>query len=92
MSGYGSGRFGPGDPITREQLAVILWRYAGRPTATEKELPFTGADQASGYGLDALRWAVENGVINGKAGGILEPRGWTTRAQAAQMLKNFLEK
>ena len=91
VGGYGNGMFGPNDNITREQLAVMLWRYAGSPAATDKELHFTDADKASGYALEALRWAVENGVMSGKGGGILDPKGLATRAQTAQMLKNYLE-
>nr|WP_325223875.1 S-layer homology domain-containing protein [uncultured Oscillibacter sp.] len=91
MGGYGNGMFGPNDNITREQLAVMLWRYAGSPAATDKELHFTDADQASGFALEALRWAVENGIMSGKGGGILDPKGLATRAQTAQMLKNYLE-
>ena len=92
VGGYGNGMFGPNDNITREQLAVMLWRYAGSPAATEKELHFTDADKASGYALEALRWAVENGIINGYGNGQLAPQGLATRAQVAQMLKNFLGK
>ena len=92
VSGYSSDTFGPGDHITREQLAVMLWRYAGSPAATDKELHFTDADKAGGYALEALRWAVENGVMGGYGDGQLAPQGLATRAQAAQMLKNFLEK
>lgn len=91
VGGYGNGLFGPDDKITREQLAVMLWRYAGSPAATSKELRFSDAHQASGWALDALRWAVENGIINGKGSGILDPAGPATRAEAAEMLKNFLE-
>lgn len=91
VSGYGGGLFGPDDNITREQLAVMLWRYAGRPAPTDKELQFTDADTASGYALDALCWATENGVLNGLGGKRLDPRGLATRAQVAQMLKNYLE-
>lgn len=91
MSGYGDGRFGPNDNITREQLAVMLWRYAGSPSAAEKKLHFTDADKASGYALEALRWAAENGIINGYGNGQLDPQGSATRAQAAQMLMNFLK-
>ena len=91
VSGYGNGMFGPDDNITREQLAVILWRYAGSPAATEKELHFTDADKASGYALEALRWAVENGVMGGYGNGQLAPQGLATRAQVAQMLMNFLK-
>ena len=90
MSGYGNGMFGPNDNITREQLAVMLWRYAGSPAATNKELHFNDADEASGYALEALRWAVENGVMSGKGGGSLDPKGLATRAEAAQMLKNLI--
>ena len=92
VSGYGNGMFGPNDNITREQLAVMLWRYAGSPAATDKELHFTDADKASGYALEALRWAVENGVMGGYGNGQLAPQGLATRAQVAQMLMNFLEK
>ncbi len=91
VGGYGNGTFGPNDNITREQLAVMLWRYAGSPAATDKELHFTDADQASGFALEALRWAVENGIINGYGDGLLGPQGQATRAQVAQMLKNFIE-
>ena len=92
VGGYGNGNFGPNDNITREQLAVMLWRYAGSPAATDKELHFTDADQASGFALEALRWAVENGIINGYGDGRLGPQGLATRAQVAQMLMNFLNK
>ena len=91
VSGYGNGMFGPNDNITREQLAVMLWRYAGSPAATDKELHFTDADKASGYALEALRWAVENGVMGGYGNGQLAPQGLATRAQVAQMLMNFLK-
>ena len=87
----GGGMFGPDDSITREQLAVMLWRYAGSPAATERELRFTDADKAGGYALEALGWAVENGVLNGYGDGRLDPGGLATRAQAAQMLKNRIE-
>ena len=91
VGGYGNGMFGPNDNITREQLAVMLWRYAGSPAATDKELHFTDVDKASGYALEALRWVVENGILNGYGDGRLGPRGQATRAQVAQMLKNYLE-
>ena len=92
VGGYGNGTFGPNDPITREQLAVMLWRYSGSPAATNKELHFNDTDEISGYALEALRWAVENGILSGYGDGRLGPQGQATRAQAAQMLKNFIEK
>lgn len=90
VGGYGSGLFGPNDNITREQLAVMLWRYAGEPTAISRELHFSDAKEVSGYAVSAINWAVENGVINGKGDNILDPKGFATRAQVAQMLKNYL--
>lgn len=91
VSGYGGGKFGPNDDITREQLAVMLWRYAGRPAATSSSLNFTDADEISSWALDAMRWATGNGIISGKGNGILDPAGKATRAQAAQMLMKFME-
>ena len=92
VGGYGNGTFGPNDPITREQLAVMLWRYSGSPAATNKELHFNDTDEISGFALEALRWAVENGILNGYGDGRLGLQGQATRAQVAQMLKNFIEK
>ena len=84
--GYGDGRFGPDDSITREQLAVMLWRYFGSPAATAQTLQFSDAAQASGWAVDALLWASEKGVLKGKGGNVLDPKGLTTRGEAAQML------
>ena len=69
----------------------MLWRYAGSPTATGG-LEFTDADHVSGYALEAMRWAAENGIITGKTGGILAPQGSATRAEAAAMLMRVLSK
>ncbi len=90
VGGYGNGLFGPDDNITREQLAVMLWRYAGKPVPPNLLLNFTDANLVSDYAIDAMRWAVDKGIINGKGNGILDPRGYATRAEAAQVLKNYL--
>ena len=92
ISGYGGGRFGPNDPITREQLAVMLWRYAGFPVPPNLLLNFPDANTASGYALDALRWAVDQGIISGYSNGRLEPKTPATRGQVAQILQNFFQK
>jgi|GEM_PF-3907272 len=92
VNGYSDGRFGPDDKITREQLAVMFWRYVGKPAVSNKELRFTDAGKVADYALDALCWAVENGVINGKDNNVLDPQGLATRAQTAQILKNFFDK
>jgi len=89
-NGYGNGQFGPDDSITREQFVVMLWKYAGSPQAGSQTLGFTDAAQVSGYAKEALCWAVECGILSGYDGQ-LAPGGTATRAQAAQMLKNFME-
>ena len=91
VGGYGNGNYGPNDNITREQLAVMLWRYAGSPESDHSLDHFTDAHLISDYAETALAWANENGIINGKGGGILDPKGDATRAQVAQMLMNYLK-
>ena len=68
----------------------MLWRYAGEPTTANQELHFIDADDSSDYALEALNWAVGSGIINGHSNGELAPKGEATRAQVAQMLKNYL--
>ena len=92
VNGYGNDLFGPDDPITREQFAVMLYNYAGKPAAPNEDLAFRDWEQGSDYAQDALRWAVSEGIISGKPGNILDPRGQATRAQVAVMLQRFLEK
>ena len=90
ISGYDNGQVGAEDDISREQLAVILWRYAGSPAASSSTLNFTDAAMASGYATSALSWATEVGIISGTGNGALSPKAQASRAQVAQMLKNFI--
>lgn len=91
VGGYGNGIFGSNDSITREQFAVMLWRYAGSP-ATEIVLDgFADADSISDYAMEALTWATQNAVMQGNGNGILNPRGTVTRAHVAQMLMNYFK-
>jgi uncharacterized repeat protein (TIGR02543 family) len=76
--------------VTREQLATMLYRYAGEPEPTQETLSFDDADQVSDWAQKALLWANENGIINGKGDGILDPTGTATRAEVAQLLKNYI--
>ena len=85
VEGYPDRQFAPAAPVTREQLAVVLWRSSGSPAAVG-ELTFSDAGEASGYAGEALLWAVERGLLAGKPGGLLEPRAPATRAQLAQVL------
>lgn len=88
--GYDDGNFGPDDPITREQLAVMLWKYAGSHAPDGTLNRFDDANMASPWALDALRWAVEQGILTGKGGGILDPQGRATRAEVAAMLMRYM--
>ena len=90
-AGYGNGRFGPDDPITREQFAAILYRCAGSPAIPDRVLDFIDAEQISPYAEDTLRWAVSEGLISGKGGGILDPQGEASRAQTAAMLMRYYQ-
>ncbi|MBQ4577386.1 MAG: S-layer homology domain-containing protein [Firmicutes bacterium] len=90
VSGYGNGAYGPDDHITRQQLAVILWKYAGCPDS-DHELDFHDEADIADYAEAALKWANEHKIINGKGEGKLDPTGNATRAEVAQMLKNFME-
>lgn len=84
--GYDNGNFGPLDSITREQLALMLWKCGGSPAPGGTLNDFRDAGMASAWALDALRWAVERGILTGKGGGILDPQGQATRAEVAAML------
>lgn len=92
VAGIGGGKFAPGQSITRQDLATMLWRYAGSPEPKKNELNFSDAGQVSKYAWKALCWATENGIVNGKGNGTLDPKGKATRAEAAQMLMNYIKK
>ncbi len=91
VSGYGGGKFGRGDLVTREQLAVMLWRYAGSPAGAGNLDSFTDTADVDTWAMDALRWAVEQKIVNGGSDGALDPRGNATRAEVAAMLMRYCE-
>ena len=95
VSGYGSGKFGPNDKVTREQLAAILYRYAQYKkydVSGAKSLDgYTDAQSVSSYAVPALQWANAAGVVTGKSGNKLDPKGNATRAEVAAMLMRFCE-
>lgn len=80
----------PTASITREQLVTMLWRYAGEPAGTASLDGFNDASTVSSYAVTAMRWAVENGIING-ANGSLNPRANASRAEVAAILMRFCE-
>ncbi len=92
VCGYGNGKFGPDDPITRQDLALMLWRYDGSPEPRNCKLDFMDAGSTSKYAWKSLCWANENCIISGKPGKVLDPKGRATRAEVAQIIKNHLSK
>lgn len=91
VTGYPNGTFGPNDSVTREQMAVILYRFADSPAVADSDLNFGDASLVSGYAENAVRWAVEKGILTGKPGQMLDPQGSTTRAEAAAILDRYLK-
>ena len=96
FAGYGKDKFGPDDPITREQLAAIFYRYAdykGYDLTVKGNLDkFKDADKITDYAKTAMQWAVGSGLMKGKSGNLLDPQGTATRAEIAAMLHRFIEK
>lgn len=89
VSGYGNGLFGSNDPVSRSQIAAILYRYAGDPSATAGE-NFADESSIPAYASVAVDWARDKGIINGVGGNRFNPQGNATRAQVALILKNYL--
>lgn len=93
VNGYGDGRFGPNDQITREQMAAIFYRYAqykGYDVTARADLSgYADADQISEYAVEAMQWAVGVKLVNGLTADTLVPKGQATRAQVATMLMRF---
>ncbi|MEE0511538.1 MAG: S-layer homology domain-containing protein, partial [Peptococcaceae bacterium] len=97
MSGYGNGRFGADDPMTREQMASMFHRFALQKGVTVSDGAavdlnrFSDADAISSWALDVVQWACDTGLLRGFEDGKLDPTGNTTRAQYSAMIMRFLE-
>jgi len=93
---YDKDRFKPDDPITREQLAAIFYRYAdykGYDLTVKGNLDkFKDADKITDYAKTAMQWAVGSDLVKGKSGALLDPQDKATRAEIATMLHHFIEK
>ena len=98
VTGYtDSGKFGPSDNINREQMAVMMYRYAdykGYDTGNKADFgKFTDAGKVNDFAKDAMQWAVGNGIITGKNNGtVIDPQGNATRAECATIIMRFMEK
>ncbi len=96
-AGVGENKFGPSEPVTREQLAVFLYAYAGYsrtlPETDEDLSEFPDGGEVSSWAIEAMEWAVSNHIISGRAeadGAVyLAPGAESTRAELAVMLVNF---
>ncbi len=95
VSGYNDGRFGPSDNITREQLAIILYKYAKYKkkdvSKTTELTAFSDSNKVASYALKQVKWAVASGVITG-SNGKLNPKGNATRAEVAAMMEKYCKK
>lgn len=93
MTGYGEGRFAPNTPVTREQMALILYNYAklqGYDTDASSSLSsFADGDSVSSWAQQAMSWAVAQGLFSGRDGNMLTPAGTATRAEIAQIFMQF---
>ena len=79
----------PNRNITREQLAAMLYRYAGEPDGAADLSAYTDAGSVSAYAEKAVQWCVKNGILTGKASSTLAPKATATRAECAAMLQRF---
>lgn len=92
VSGITKTTFSPNSAVTREQIAAILYRYAGSPKTSGNLNGYTDRAKVSAYAETAMAWAVKNGIITGKGAYTLAPAGEGTRAEVAVMLHRYLTK
>ena len=91
--GFPDGTFRPDLPVSRQQLAAILWRYAKMEGADRgNRAPLRGwpdAGEVGGYAKEAMSWALAEGILQGTKDGTLQPQGRAARGQAAVLLERF---
>jgi hypothetical protein len=94
-SGYGNGLFGPNDPITREQMAVIMANFAEYANLAiniqNNWISFDDHYNISQWALDAVKMIQEGGIIEGKSNNLFKPKGNATRAEVAAVIKRFIQ-
>lgn len=88
VSGYGGGQFGPNNPVSREQMTTILWRYAGSPAVDEAN-DYTDRASIATYAAAAVNWASANNIVVPVSAGVFSPKSDATRAQVANALMNY---
>lgn len=88
IGGYDDGTFGPDDPITREQMAVIFWQTQGRKLS-QLAAPFTDLQEVSDWAINAVEWVWYVGLMSGKDNNLFDYAGYTTRAEGAAILRAY---
>ena len=93
VEGFSDGTFRPDLPVSRQQLAVILWRYTGLEKADSGARAslqgFPDAGEVGGYAREAMGWALAEGILQGTGDGTLQPQGRAARGQTAVLLERF---
>ena len=98
VGGIGDGKFDPNGNVSREQMATIMYRYANYKNISTSNVDatkfnaFSDSGSVSSWAVDAVKWAVDKGIINGMGDGTIAPQGISTRAQVAQIVKNYTDK
>lgn len=91
VNGVGDGKFAPSAPVTREQLAAMLYRYAGEPKVSEALTDFADAETVSAYAVDAMKWAVQQDILRGDGTPWqLCPTDGAKRSEVAAMLHRYI--
>ena len=95
VNGYDDGTFGPDNAITRQELAIMLYRYAkliGMDVSTKAELTrFNDSESVASWAKEAMTWCAEAGIVKGVGGNTLNPEGVASRAECAVMLSRFID-
>ena len=95
VSGYGDGKFGPNDEVTREQMALIMYNFTKAMgydiTGSASLDKFSDSASVHSWAADAMKWAAGTGIMSGNTDGTLNPRGTATRAQVATIMMNYVE-
>ena len=90
IAGYPDGQFGVGDPVTRQQVATILWRWAGSPAASAGN--YSDENAISAYAQTAVDWSRSNGIIAARSDGRFAPTDNATRGEIVSALYNYMGK
>lgn len=90
VAGYPDGDFHGNDPVTREQLATILWAFEGSPAVTG-QIGFADAGTISDWAQQPMLWAKLEGILGGKPGNLADPKGTATRAEIATIFSNYMK-